>query len=150
MKNNNKLVSTVDGLKRQDNNNNNNNNKMKRKKRHSNSKSKYKSNHMKRSYSSPYHALPFVPNVNSRYKSSPNLILKDLTSSYSKKSVSVLKTQNIPSITSPISSPTKQNTKFIKIEKRAKSSKEHEEYETLKAKYQKKKEISRKNLRKGS
>ena len=96
---------------------------------------------MKRSFSSPYHALPFTPsaitdNISSA-SSMSNLkirasILDKTTSSYAKRSVSILKTRNIPSATSPISSPTKQNTKFVQKNRPAKSTKEHEKYEASK------------------
>ena len=102
---------------------------------------------IRRSVSSPYHALPFRSSSLGSFKAHD--ILSQSQPIYSRKAVSVLKTRNVPSTVSPISSPTRVNTKFVPRKRKVRSTRELEEYEELKEKYQQKKETSRKSLRKG-
>ena len=110
-------------------------------------KKRYRTRRIRRSASSPYHALPFRSSSLGSIKAHD--ILSQSQPIHSRKAVSVLKTRNIPSTVSPISSPTRVNTKFVPRKRKVRSTRELEEYETLKLKYQQKKETSRKSLRKG-
>ena len=102
---------------------------------------------IRRSVSSPYHALPFRSSSLGSFKAHD--ILSQSQPIHSRKAVSVLKTRNLPSTVSPISSPTRVNTKFVPRKRKVRSTRELEEYEELKEKYQQRKETSKKSLRKG-
>ena len=102
---------------------------------------------IRRSVSSPYHALLFRSSSLGSFKAHD--ILSQSQPIHSRKAVSVLKTRNLPSTVSPISSPTRVNTKFVPRKRKVRSTRELEEYEELKEKYQQRKETSKKSLRKG-